>query len=416
MRKLKKSILVIILTILLSIQTNIYGYEIEEDTDYIWLNEEISNVSTDPIKEPKINSRYAIVLDRDSKESLYSKDSDKRVPMASTTKIMTSIVLLENLGVNNDLTLNSQIEVCKQAGAIGGSRLGLKAGDKITINDLLYGLMLCSGNDAAIQIAVSIGGSVEGFANLMNKKAEELGLKDSHFVTPHGLDMPEHYTTAYELALIADYALNIEKISDVVRTKTYTVSINGNSKTISNTNELLGYLNGVNGVKTGFTNGAGRCLVTSVSRNGLNIITVVLGADTKKIRTKDSISLIEYTYSNYERVNLEELINEKFNEWCKINEKRVYIYKGKNSIVDISLGDYEHKIYPVKRENIKDINLETENIKLNFEAPLDSNTKIGDLIVNIGDEELMEIEILINNNIERKGIKEYIFKCLDSII
>ena len=205
---------------------------------------------------------------------------------------MTSLVLLENLGVNNDLTLNSQIEVCKQAGAIGGSRLGLKAGDKITINDLLYGLMLCSGNDAAIQIAVSIGGSVEGFANLMNKKAEELGLKDSHFVTPHGLDMPEHYTTAYELALIADYALNIEKISDVVRTKTYTVSINGNSKTISNTNELLGYLNGVNGVKTGFTNGAGRCLVTSVSRNGLNIITVVLGADTKKIRTKDSISLI----------------------------------------------------------------------------------------------------------------------------
>lgn len=150
MRKLKKSILVIILTILLSIQTNIYGYEIEEDTDYIWLNEEISNVSTDPIKEPKINSRYAIVLDRDSKESLYSKDSDKRVPMASTTKIMTSIVLLENLGVNNDLTLNSQIEVCKQAGAIGGSRLGLKAGDKITINDLLYGLMLCSGNDDAV--------------------------------------------------------------------------------------------------------------------------------------------------------------------------------------------------------------------------------------------------------------------------
>lgn len=416
MRKLKKSILVIILTILLSIQTNIYGYEIEEDTDYIWLNEEISNVSTDPIKEPKLNSRYAIVLDRDSKDILYSKDENKRVPMASTTKIMTAIVLLENLGVNNDLTLNSQIEVCKQAGAIGGSRLGLKAGDKITINDLLYGLMLCSGNDAAIQIAVSIGGSVEGFANLMNKKAEELGLKDSHFVTPHGLDMPEHYTTAYELALIADYALNIEKISDVVRTKTYTVSINGNSKTISNTNELLGYLNGVNGVKTGFTNGAGRCLVTSVSRNGLNIITVVLGADTKKIRTKDSISLIEYTYSNYERVNLEELINEKFNEWCKINEKRVYIYKGKNSIVDISLGDYEHKIYPVKRENIKDINLETENIKLNFEAPLDSNTKIGDLIVNIGDEELMEIEILINNNIERKGIKEYIFKCLDSII
>lgn len=144
MRKLKKSILVIILTILLSIQTNIYGYEIEENTDYIWLKEEISNVSADSIKEPKLNSRYAIVLDRDSKAILYSKDENKRVPMASTTKIMTAIVLLENLGVNNNLTLNTQIEVCKEAGAIGGSRLGVKKGDKVSINDLLYGLMLCS--------------------------------------------------------------------------------------------------------------------------------------------------------------------------------------------------------------------------------------------------------------------------------
>lgn len=416
MRKLKKSILVIILTILLSIQTNIYGYEIEEDTDYIWLNEEISNVSTDPIKEPKLNSRYAIVLDRNSKAILYSKDADKRVPMASTTKIMTAIVLLENLGVNNDLTLNTQIEVCKEAGAINGSRLGLKKGDKVTINDLLYGLMLCSGNDAAIQIAVSIGGSVEGFANLMNEKAEELGLRNSNFVTPHGLDMPEHYTTAYELALIADYALDTEKISEVVKTKTYTVSINGNSKTISNTNELLGYLNGVNGVKTGFTNGAGRCLVTSVSRNGFNIITVVLGADTKKIRTRDSISLIEYTYSNYEIVNLEEIINKKFNIWRDINREKINIYKGKNNKIDIKLGDYDHKIYPIKRENIKDINLEMKNIKLDFEAPISSNTKIGDLVVNIGDKELMNIEILTNKEIERKGIKDYILEFLECVI
>lgn len=418
MRKFKKSIsviLVIILTILLSIQTNIYGYEIEEDTDYIWLNEEISNVSADSIKEPKLNSRYAIVLDRNSKAILYSKDADKRVPMASTTKIMTAIVLLENLGVNNNLTLDSQIEVCKEAGAINGSRLGLKKGDKVTINDLLYGLMLCSGNDAAIQIAVSIGGSVDGFANLMNKKAEELGLRDSHFVTPHGLDMPEHYTTAYELALIADYALNIEKISEVVKTKTYTVAINGNSKTISNTNELLGYLNGVNGVKTGFTNGAGRCLVTSVSRNGFNIITVVLGADTKKIRTRDSISLIEYTYSNYEIVNLEEIINKKFNIWREINREKISIYKGKNNKIDIKLEDYVHKTYPIKGENIKDINLEIKNIKLDFEAPINSNTKIGDLVVNIGDKELMHIEILTNKKIERKGIKDYILECLRNI-
>ena len=321
MKKIK-STLVICLIILLSLQINIFAYEIEEETDYIWLQEEISNASAKSVKEPSLNSKYAIAIDRESKAILFGKNENQKVPMASTTKIMTAIVLLENLGINNNLTLDTEIEVCKQAASIGGSRLGLKTGNKVKVNDLLYGLMLCSGNDAAIQIAVSVAGSVEEFANMMNKKAKELKLKNSHFVTPHGLDEEEHYTTAYELALITDYALNIDKIAEVVKTKSYTVSINGYSKTITNTNELLGYLDGVNGVKTGFTNGAGRCLVTSVERDGFNIITVVLGADTKKFRTKDSISLIEYVYSNYELVNLEELINQKFDEWSKINESK----------------------------------------------------------------------------------------------
>ena len=415
-RKAISFILAIILTSLLFLQTNTFSYETEEETDYIWLQEEIKNVSTNSKNEPNLNSKYAVVLDRSSKAILFSKNENQRVPMASTTKIMTAIVLIENLGVNNDLTLNTQIEVCKEAGTIGGSRLGLKTGDRITVNDLLYGLMLCSGNDAAIQIAVSVGGSIEGFANLMNKKAQELGLSNTHFVTPHGLDKPEHYTTAYELALIADYALNIEKIAEVVRTKTYTVAINGNSKTITNTNELLGYLDGVNGVKTGFTNGAGRCLVTSVNRDGFNIIAVILGADTKKFRTKDSITLIEYTYSNYELVDLEELINKEYTEWCKINEKRINVYKGKNSNVKTKLENYEYKKYPVKKDEVKNINIEIKNVKMNFEAPINSNEKVGNLVINIGDEKLMEIEILTNNNIARKKIKDYIFECLDSIV
>ncbi len=121
---------------------------------------------------------------------------------------------------------------------------------------------------------------------MMNEKANELGLKNTHFVTPHGLDEPQHYTTAYELAKITDYALTNEKFCKIVKTKTATININGVPKQISNTNELLGALNGVDGVKTGFTNNAGRCLVTSTSRNGHQIICVVLGADTKKIRTR----------------------------------------------------------------------------------------------------------------------------------
>lgn len=271
------------------------------------------------------------------------------------------------------------------------------------------------GNDAAIQIAVSLAGSVEEFANLMNEKAEELGLQNTHFVTPHGLDEQEHYTTAYELAIIADYALNIDKICEVVKTKTYSVRINNNTKTITNTNELLGYLNGVNGVKTGFTNGAGRCLVTSVEREGFNIITVVLGADTKKIRTKDSIKLIEYIYSNYELVNLEEIIKEEFDNWSKINKNRIYIYKGKSNNVDIRLDDYIYKIYPVKKDRVKDISIEFSDLNIYFEAPLYQGVKIGDLVLSIGKEELMTIKIVTNESVERKGIKEYVFECLRNI-
>ena len=250
----------------------------------------------------------------------------------------------------------------------------------------------------------------------MNKKTVELGLKDSHFITPHGLDEEEHYTTAYELALIADYALGIGKIKEVVKTKTYNISINGYSKTISNTNELLGYLDGVNGVKTGFTNGAGRCLVSSVERNGFNIITVVLGADTKKIRTKDSIKIIEYIYSNYQLVNLEELIKKEFNNWCYINKNRINIYKGKTDNVEIKLEGYNYKIYPVKKENIKDIKIQIENIQSDFEAPVYKNTKIAELQVSVKETEVIKANIIIDEYIGRKGIKEYVLECLNFII
>jgi D-alanyl-D-alanine carboxypeptidase (penicillin-binding protein 5/6) len=250
----------------------------------------------------------------------------------------------------------------------------------------------------------------------MNKKAKELGLKNTHFITPHGLDEEEHYTTAYELALIADYALNNPKISEVVKTKTYNVRINNNTKAINNTNELLGCLEGVNGVKTGFTNGAGRCLVTSVERDGFNIITVVLGADTKKIRTKDSIKLIEYIYSNYELVNLEQLINEHLNEWKKINEKRIYIYKGKKNSVGVNLEECKYKLYPIKKDKLKNISVEITNVQTYFEAPVNREEEVGILTLNIGNEELVNLKLLTNETVERKNIKDYIFESLKSMI
>ena len=246
----------------------------------------------------------------------------------------------------------------------------------------------------------------------MNKKANNLGLTSTHFTSPHGLDNVDHYTTAYELALITDYALNIEKIKEIVNTKTYTVYINGEPKIISNTNELLGSLNGVNGVKTGFTNKAGRCLVTSIDRNGFNILTVVLGADTKKIRTRDSIKLIEYIYSDYEQVYLNELIEKEYMDWVNINKNRVIAYKAKDNNIEIALEKGIIEKYPVKKEEIKDIKVEIENINFGFETPVYKGAKIALLRVYLKDDNILDLKIYIKKDIERKDFKDYFKECL----
>ena len=153
-------------------------------------------------------------------------------------------------------------------------------------------------------------------------------------------------------------------------------------------------------------------MVTSVQRNGFDIITVVLGADTKKIRTIDSIELIEYIYSNYEMINLENLVEKEFDNWSKINEKRIVIYKGKKESANIKLEDYRYKLYPVKKDYIKDIKIIIENVKTYFEAPVYKQTQIANVRVKIGDIEIMNIPIIINESIERKEIKDYILECL----
>jgi len=384
----------------------------EEDTeviDYVWIDEVVEEAKKE--ETPEILSKNAVVYERNSNQILFGKDENEKVPMASTTKIMTAIVLVEELE-KRDISFNAEVIVEKQAAIIQGSRLGLSTGDKITYNDLLCGLMICSGNDAAVQIAISIGGSIEGFAELMNNKAKELGLANTNFVTPHGLDKDNHYTTAYELAIMTDYALNKEKIREVVSTQNCNVIINGRAKNISNTNELLGYLEGVNGVKTGFTNKAGRCLVTSVNRDGFEIITVVLGADTKKVRTKDSIKLIEYTYKEYQVINLEKLIEEEFKKWNKINKGRININKAKANNVEIKLEEYLQKEYVVKKDEIENIWFEA-SCNYNLEAPVLKNYKVGEFNVNINNKIIESIDLLINKTIERKSIYDYIFEILE---
>lgn len=387
---------IIIITLIMSSNSIVFADDENEEItqeDYV----QVINQTKD---EPTLNSRIAVAYDRKSGEVIWGKDENKRTAMASTTKIMTAIVTLENCDLTQTVTIS------KKSAGTGGSRLGLKVDDKITMNDLLYGLMLKSGNDAAVAIAETVGGSVEGFAELMNEKAKELKLENTHYVTPHGLDDPEHYTTAVELAKLADYALQNETFAKIVNTKNYTVTINGYPKSISNTNELLGYLEGVNGVKTGFTNNAGRCLVTSVNRNGFEIITVILQADTKKFRTADSIKLIEYIYKNYEPVNIKEIVNEQFIRWCSINTSRIQINKCKNNNLELYIDNLDNDVIPIKKTDKDKIQIEVNNL-FYFEAPLQQNMIIGTIKVNLDGKTVDVIEIKNKNTIQKKDILDY---------
>lgn len=380
----------------------------DEEIDIEQIKNDTIQTSAKVEEQPKLNSRIALIYDRASQKILYEKNGLKQVPMASTTKIMTAIVVLENANLKDIVTID------KKAAGTGGSRLGLKANDKITVHDLLYGLMLKSGNDAAVALAIHVGGSIEGFATMMNEKAKELGCVNSHFATPHGLDQKEHYTTAYELACMADYALKIPKFKEIVGTKAYTVTINNQPRIISNTNELLGNLNGVYGVKTGFTNGAGRCLVTACKRGNLDIITVVLGADTKKIRTQDSIKLIEYAYKNYQVVNLEEIIQKKFEEWKQLNEKRIYINKGTAQSITLALEKMPHTQMAVKNTEVDNISVDISNT-FYLEAPVEQNKTIGTLKVKIKDEVVETLMITNQREIAKKEIWDYFLEFLSLI-
>ena len=398
-----KKTLITLIALLSILHISCFADDIIEDTkiDTNIIDETIETVASIN-SSPSINSRAAIVIDRNSKKILYGKNENTRRAMASTTKIMTALVVIENTDLNNIVAIS------KKAAGTGGSRLKLKTGDKISVKDLLYGLMLKSGNDCAVALAEYTGGSIENFANMMNEKAIRLNLLNTHFITPHGLDKEEHYTTAYELAIITDYALNNPIFSKIVNTKVANITINDKNRTIANTNELLGNLEGVYGVKTGFTNGAGRCLVTSVKRDNMDIICIVLGADTKNDRTKDSVKLIEYSFKNYETVSLNNKVTEYFENWNNLNNTRINIEKGTYNYLDLKLNLNDEEIcYPIYKDTQNEIRI---NILSNLvlKAPIVKNSEIGILQIIYQDKIIKEIPIINENTISKKGIINYL--------
>ena len=239
-----------------------------------------------PVRAGAISAECAILIDAQTGRVLYEKQAEEKSLIASTTKIMTALVICEQTNVLD------RVKIPKEAVGIEGSSMYLKEGEVLTVQELLYGLMLQSGNDAAVALAIYCGGTVEGFTELMNDKAHRLGMTQSHFANPNGLDSPGNYSTAWDMAILTAYAMQNPIFAQTVSTKTITIG----ERCLRNHNKLLWQLEGANGVKTGYTKAAGRILISSVTRMGRQLIAVTFNAPDD---WQDHKTLIEDGFSRF---------------------------------------------------------------------------------------------------------------------
>lgn len=243
-------------------------------------------------QEFSTSAQSAVVMEKTSRRILYSKNCDEHLPIASTTKIVTALTVL------NNCNLDDVVEIPAEACGIEGSSIYLRAGEHLTVRELLYGLMLRSGNDSAVALALHVAGSIDKFAEMMNETAGGLGLKDCNFVNPHGLHDDSHYCSANDLAVITCEALNNSDFCEIVSSKSYRIANEGYEydRVLINKNKLLSNCEGADGVKTGYTKKAGRCFVGSATRNGMQVVVVVLNCGPM---FEDTASMLNVAFANY---------------------------------------------------------------------------------------------------------------------
>ena len=327
------------------------------------------------------SARGMCVLEQNSKRVLYEKDMNTTRPNASTTKIVTAITVIQNCD-----NLDEVITVHSKSIGVEGTSIYLRKDEQLSVRDLLYGLMLRSGNDSAVALAYHVGGTEENFVKMMNKLCAEVGATNSHFANPHGLDDPNHYTTAYDLALVTAYALNNPIFAEIVSTKHHTIPKTNISEAryLSNKNRLLNSLDGCIGVKTGFTSRAGRCLVSAIKRNDIVLVCVVLNCGPM---FEESVALLNNAYEEYD-----------FSPITTQNEPIYNEYYIDNIRGELCLYADETYIFPIK-------NSEKDKLKVVY--------SLNQLTNNINEgEEVGEISVFYDNHLQ-KTIKLYTINKID---
>lgn len=331
---------------------------------------------------PEISAEAALVLDWNSGRILYAKEPHLPLPMASTTKIMTALLALEKGSLKDTVVTSAR------AAQTGGSSIWLEEGEKKTLEELLYGLMLRSGNDAAAAIAEHISGDEGSFAQLMTRRARELGARDTVFKNPHGLHHPEHYTTAYDLALISAWAMRLEDFRLITATPSIFISWPGHpwDRCLYNQNKLFELFPGAEGIKTGWTTPAGRCFVGAARRGGRRLISVVLNAPQM---WEDTVLLLDFGFQNFDNT-------------CLIHRgqhlKSAAVSKGLHEKVGVMAADNFY--YPLK-ENEEDKIICRYLLKEPYRAPLLKGEKLGELEIYLEDKIIGAIDLVAGRDIEK---------------
>ena len=244
-------------------------------------------------------SSSAILVEPTTNTILYDINKDERRPPASMTKMMTMLLIMEAID-EGKINLTDKVTISKNAASMGGSQVFLQENMQIEVDQLLKGIAIASGNDAAVAMAEHIAGSVDEFVNMMNKKVKDLGLKNTHFMNVHGLEAQEHYSSAYDMSQIAIELLKHDKILNYTSLyEDYLIKPDGTKAWLVNTNKLVRFYEGVDGLKTGFTKEAMYCLTATAKKNNIRFITVVMGADTTEHRSADTTSMLNYAFTNY---------------------------------------------------------------------------------------------------------------------
>nr|WP_305852505.1 D-alanyl-D-alanine carboxypeptidase family protein [Gracilibacillus caseinilyticus] len=339
------------------------------------------------------NSKSAILIERDTGNILYDKNSDEKLPPASMTKIMTMLLIMEAIE-KGELTLDEKVKVSEKASSMGGSQIFLEEGEEMTVDDLLKGIAVASGNDASVAMAERIAGSEEAFVEMMNKKVKYLGLTSTKFQNSTGLPAEDHYSTAHDMAVMAKALLKYEAITNY--TSIYEDYLRkGTEKEfwLVNTNKLVRFYEGVDGLKTGFTNEAKYCLTATAEKDGMRTIAVVMGAKTPKDRNNEISKLLDYAYAKFDTKPLYEKnqVVTSF-EWLKANQQKV----------DVVTSDSVSILYPKGTDLDK---VETKiTIYKDITLPLEKGTVVGKLQVTDGEQVMSETDLMISEDVEHANL------------